>query len=104
MAASRQAYELDHTKFRLEEKIRDMEKELSRRTEERMKLEAKVEELKNLVEELRTNIVEKDTRLDHLQKQNEELRSSSSQAKDEVIREFKLSKAFIDRRFSYGCS
>ena len=43
-----------------------MKKESSRRTEERMKLEAEVEELKNLVEELRTDIVEKDTRLDHL--------------------------------------
>ena len=61
-----------------------------------MKLEAEVEELKNLVEELRTDIVEKDTRLDHLQKKNKELRSSSSQAKDEVIREFKSFKVFID--------
>ena len=63
---------------------------------ERMKLEAEVEELQNLAEELRTDIVEKDTRLDHLQKQNEELRSTLSQAKDEVIKEFKSSKAFTD--------
>ena len=40
--------------------------------------------------------MEKDTCLDHLQKQNEELKSSSSQVKDEVIKEFKSSKAFID--------
>jgi len=46
--------------------------------EARMKLEAKVEELKNLAEELRMDIMEKDTPLDHLQKQNEELISSSS--------------------------
>ena len=53
-----------------------MEKESSRKTGERMELEAKAVELKNLAEELRADIVEKDTRLDHLQKQNEELRSS----------------------------
>ena len=50
----------------LEAKIRDMEKESSCKTGERMKLEAEVEELKNLAEELSTDIVEKDTRLDHL--------------------------------------
>ena len=63
---------------------------------DRMKIEAEVEQLKNLAEELRTDIVEKDTRLDHLQKQNEELRLTLSQAKDEVIKEFKSSKAFTD--------
>ena len=61
-----------------------------------MKLEVKVEELMNLPKILRTDIVEKDTYVDHLQKQNEELRSSLSQAKDEVIKEFKSSKAFTD--------
>lgn len=45
---SRQAYELDHNKVRLEEKILDIEKESSHRIEERMKLEAEVVELKNL--------------------------------------------------------
>jgi len=49
---------LDHTRVRLEAKICDIEKESSRRIGERMKLEAKVEELKNLVEELGTDIVE----------------------------------------------
>ena len=45
MAASKQAYKLDHTRVRLEAKIRDMEKESSRRTGEMMKLKAEVEEL-----------------------------------------------------------
>ena len=54
---------MDQTRVRLEAKICDMEKESSRRMGERMKLEAKVEELKNLVEELGTDIVEKDTHL-----------------------------------------
>ena len=65
MVASKQAYELDHERVRLEAKICDI-KESSCRMGERMKLEAKVEKLKNLEEELRTGIVEKDTRLDHL--------------------------------------
>ena len=77
MATSKQATKMDYERVRLEAKIRDMEKESSRKTGERMKLEAEVVELKNLVEELRVDIVEKDTRLDHLQKQNEDLRSSS---------------------------
>ena len=94
--ASKQAYELDKTRVRLEAKICDMEKESSRRTRERMKLEAEVKELKNLAEELGADIVEKDTRLDHLQKQNDELKSSLSKSRDEVIREFKTSKAYTD--------
>ena len=52
--------------------------------------------MKNLAEELRMDIVEKDTHLDHLQKQNEELRSSLSQSKDKAIKDFKSSKEFID--------
>ena len=74
---SRQATNADQERIWIKAKIRDMEKESSRKTRERMKLEAEVVELKNLVEELRVDIVEKDTRLDHLQKQNEDLRSSS---------------------------
>ena len=74
---SRQATNANQERIRIKAKIRDMEKESSRKTGEKMKLEAEVVELKNLVEELRVDIVEKDTRLDHLQKQNEDLRSSS---------------------------
>ena len=43
-----------------------MEKELSRRKGERMKLEVEVVELKNVAEELKADIVERDTHLDHL--------------------------------------
>nr|POE92478.1 hypothetical protein CFP56_51028 [Quercus suber] len=73
MAESKQAYELDHTRIRLEEKIRDME-ESSHRMRERMKLEAEEVELKNLAEEL----------------------SCPQESKDEVIREFKSSKECTD--------
>lgn len=70
-----------------------------------MKLEDKVKELKNLAEELRTDIVEVDTRLDHLQKQDDELRSSLSKSRDEVIKEFKMSKEFtnlLDENYVVG--
>lgn len=56
-----------------------MEKESCCRMGERMKLEVEVVKLKNLAEDLRTNIMEKEICLDHLQKQNKELRSSLSQ-------------------------
>ena len=94
MAASKQAYELDKERVRLEAKVHDMKRELSHETGERMKSEDEVKKLKYLAKELRTDIVEKDTRLDHLQKQNDELRSSLSGSRDDVIREFKMSKEF----------
>lgn len=67
MAASTQVADLDKERISMVMKIKDMEKDSSRRTGERMKLEDEVNELKNLTEELRADIVE-DTRLDHLQK------------------------------------
>ena len=104
MATSKQATKMDYERVRLEAKIR-VKEESSHKTGERMKLEAEVEELKNFAKELRTDIVEKDTRLDHLQKQNKELRLSSKQAKVEVIKEFKSSKAFtnlLDTNYAAG--
>ena len=47
-------------------RVRDLEKEVSSKVGERVKLEDKVKELKNLIEELKVDIVEKETRLDHL--------------------------------------
>ena len=73
-----------------------MEKESSRKTGERMKLEDEVRELKNLAEGLKVDILEKDTRLNHLQKQNDELSSLLSKSRDEVIKEFKTSSEFTD--------
>ena len=67
MVASTQVADLDKERIRMVMKIKDMEKDSSRRMGERMKLEDEVKELKNLTEELRADIVE-DTRLDHLQK------------------------------------
>ena len=47
-------------------RVRDLEKEMSNKVGERVKLEDKVKELKNLIEELKVDIIEKETRLDHL--------------------------------------
>ena len=68
MAVSRQAYELDQQRVRLEAKVHEMERESSHQAEVRAKLEDEVKELKNLIEELKSNAIEKDTHLDHLQK------------------------------------
>ena len=64
---------LDKEKIRLDTKVCAMEKELSKKAGEKLKLEDKVKhlksrakELKILAEELRTDIVEKETHLDHL--------------------------------------
>ena len=53
-------------------------------------------EHQNLIEELRADIVEKDTRLDHMQKKNDELGTLLSKAKDDAIAGFKAPKEFTD--------
>ena len=96
MAASRQAYELDKQRVRLEVKIRDMEKESSRLAEVRAKLEDEAKELKNLIEELKVNAVEKDIRLDHLQKRSDELCTLLGETKEAAIMKPKASSKFTD--------
>ena len=68
-------------------------------------LKFEVKELKILAEELRTDIVKKETRLDHLQKKSDELSSSMSKAKDEVVKQFKSSSAYtklLDKTYAAG--
>ena len=60
------------------------------------KANKKAEELQNLIEELKTDVLEKDTRLDHLQKKNNELSTLLSKAKDDAVTEFKASKQYTD--------
>lgn len=96
MAVSRQAYKLDQTRVRLEAKIHDMEKESSRRAEERTKLKDEVKELRNLVEKLKADAVEKDTHLDHLQKRSDELCTLLGKTREAAIREFKASNEFTE--------
>ena len=51
-------------------------------------------EMQNLIEELKPDIVEKDSRLDHLQKKNDELRTFIKKAKEDAVMEFKASKQY----------
>ena len=60
------------------------------------KAKEEVKELRNLNEELKTNVLEKDTRLDHLQKRNNELSALLEKAKGDTVAEFQASKQFTD--------
>ena len=60
------------------------------------KAKEEAEELRNLNEELKTDILEKDTRLDHLQKRNNELSALLEKAKGDTVAEFQASKQFTD--------
>ena len=60
------------------------------------KAKDEVTENKKLIEELRTDALEKDTCIDRLQKMNDELSTRLSKAKEDVMVEFKSSKAYTD--------
>ena len=73
----------------------------------RVAAKAKVEvtEHKKLIEELRIDALEKDTRIDHLQKMNDELSAHLSKAKEDAMAEFKSSKVYtdvLDRNYAAG--
>ena len=87
---------MDKQRVNLQAKIREMEKEFSRRAEVRVKLEDEIKELNNLVEELKADAIEKDTRLDHLQKRSDKLYTLLGETKATAIKEFKVSSEFID--------
>ena len=73
IAASRQATELDKTRILLEKRIKKVKEESKVWAKVLAKAEEEAKELRNLNEELKTEVLEKDTRLDHLQKRNNEL-------------------------------
>ena len=58
-----------------------------------------------MIGKLKTNVLEKDTRLDHLQKKNNELSTLLSKAKEDAVTEFKASKQYtdlLDTNFAVG--
>ena len=65
---------MDHERVRLEARVREVQANYRSRAEVAAKVIDEVKELKNLVKELKADAVEKDTRLNHLQKRNDELR------------------------------
>ena len=70
-----------------------------------VKAKEEVTEHKKLIEELKTDALEKDTRIDHLQKMNDELSTHLSKAKEDAMAEFKSSKVYtdvLDRNYAAG--
>ena len=105
IAASRQATDLDKTRILLEKRIKKVEDKSKVWAEVAAKAKEKAKELRNLNEELKTDVLEKDTRLDYLQKRNNELSALLEKAKGDAIAEFQVSKRFtdlLDRNYATG--
>ena len=92
IASSRQATKLDKTRILLERRIKEVKEESKVWVEVAAKAREEAKELRNLNEELKTDILEKDTRLDHLQKRNNELSALLEKAKGDAVAEFQASK------------
>ena len=60
------------------------------------KAKDEAKELQNLVEELKADTIEKDTRLNHLQKRNDELNALLSKEKKDAVVEFRAFKQLTD--------
>ena len=95
-ATSRQATELDKTRILLEKRIKEVKDESKTWAKVAAKAMEEAKELRNLNAELRTDVLEKDTRLDHLQKRNNELSALLKKAKGDTVAEFQASKQFTD--------
>ena len=96
IVASRQATKLDKMRILLEKRIKEVKEESKVWAEVAAKAKEEAKELWNLNEELKTDVLEKDTRLDHLQKRNNELSALLEKAKGDTIAEFQASKQFTD--------
>ena len=93
IAASRQATDLDKTRILLEKRIKEVKDGSKVWAEVAAKAKEEAKELQNLNEELKTDVLEKDTRLDHLQKRNNELSTLLEKAKGDAVVEFQASQA-----------
>nr|XP_023906816.1 uncharacterized protein LOC112018523 [Quercus suber]XP_023906817.1 uncharacterized protein LOC112018523 [Quercus suber] len=105
MVASKQATELDKIRVLLETSIQEVKAESKRWAEAAANAKERAKELENLIEELRTDAMEKDTRLDHLQKKNDELSSLLSKAQEDAVAEFKASTqctTLLDTNYAAG--
>ena len=105
IVASRQATRLEKTRILLETRIQELNDESKKWAEVVAKAKEKGKELLNLIEELKTDVVEKDTRLDHLQKKNDELSTLLSNAKVDAVTEFKSSNGYtklLDANYAAG--
>ena len=105
LVMSRQATEMNKTRILLETRIQEVKEECKRWVEVAAKAKDEAKELQNHVEELRTDAIEKDTRLDHLQKRNDELSALLKKVEGDAVVEFKASKQFtnlMDTNYAAG--
>ena len=96
ITTSRQATELDKTRILLGKRIKEVKEESKVWAKVAAKAKEEAKELRNVNEELKTDVLEKDTRLDHLQKRNNELSALLEKAKGDAVAEFQVSKQFTD--------
>ena len=87
---------MDKTRILLEKRIQEIKDDCKGWAEVAAKAKDKAKDLQNLIEELRADAIEKDTRLDHLQKKNDELSTLLSKAKADAVAKFKASKQYTD--------
>ena len=80
----------------LEMRIQEVKEESKKWAGVAAQAKEKTTELQKLIEELKTDAAEKGTRLDHLQKKNDELSVLLSKAKEDAVTEFKTSKQYTD--------
>ena len=96
IAVFKQATNLDKTRILLEKRIKEVKDKSKVWAEVAAKAKEEAKELQNLNEELKTDVLEKDTRLNHLQKRNNELSALLEKAKGDTVAEFQVSKQFTD--------
>ena len=96
IAVSRQATKMDKIRILLEMRIQEIKDDFKRWAKVAAKAKEEAKELQTLVEELKANAIEKNTRLDHLQKRNDELSTLLSKAKEDAVVEFQSSIQYID--------
>ena len=89
IAASRQATKLDKMKILLEKRIKEVKDKSKVWAEVAAKAKEEAKELRNLNEELKMDVLENDTRLDHLQKRNNELSALLKRLREMQLQSFK---------------
>ena len=105
ITTSRQATGLDKMRILLEARIKELNNESKKWAEVAASAKEKEKELQNLVKELKAEAVEKDTRLDHLQRENDELSTLLSNTTVDAVAEFKSSNEYtklLDANYAAG--
>ena len=83
---------MDKTRILLETRIQEVKDECKKWAEVAAKAMDEAKELQNHIEELKIDVIKKDSRLDHLQKRNNELSAFLTKVKEDAVVEFRVSK------------